>query len=113
MDPETLKITELRKELQTRGLDTKGNKAVLVQRLKAALENKPAGVEEKKKASETPAAPQKEEGKKEETKEKATETKSQPAAADSKTPEAEKPKSGENGTTTKVTQMSEEEIGGG
>lgn len=38
IDPSKLKVVELRNELQDRGLDTKGNKAALVQRLKEALE---------------------------------------------------------------------------
>lgn len=38
MDPAKLKVVELKNELQQRGLDTKGNKAALVQRLKEALE---------------------------------------------------------------------------
>lgn len=38
IDPAKLKVVELRNELQERGLDTKGNKAALVQRLKEALE---------------------------------------------------------------------------
>ncbi|XP_019754022.1 heterogeneous nuclear ribonucleoprotein U-like protein 2 [Dendroctonus ponderosae] len=38
MDPEKLKVVDLRKELQQRCLDTKGNKAVLVKRLKEALD---------------------------------------------------------------------------
>jgi len=38
MDPSKLKVVELRAELSSRGLDTKGNKAVLVDRLKEALE---------------------------------------------------------------------------
>ncbi|XP_076359610.1 uncharacterized protein LOC143252002 isoform X2 [Tachypleus tridentatus] len=37
IDPSKLKVVELRAELQARGLDTKGNKAVLVKRLKSAL----------------------------------------------------------------------------
>lgn len=37
-DPAKLKVVELRAELSARGLDTKGNKAVLVKRLKEALE---------------------------------------------------------------------------
>lgn len=44
VEPEKLKVVELRKELTARGLDTKGNKAVLVKRLKQAL-NKEQGVE--------------------------------------------------------------------
>lgn len=43
MDPSKLKVAELRAELQTRGLDTKGNKPVLVERLKEALEAEAAG----------------------------------------------------------------------
>lgn len=39
IDPAKLKVVELRNELQERGLDTKGNKAALVQRLKEALQN--------------------------------------------------------------------------
>ncbi|KAG5896297.1 hypothetical protein JTB14_008853 [Gonioctena quinquepunctata] len=38
MDPAKLKVVDLRNELATRGLDTKGNKAALVKRLKDALE---------------------------------------------------------------------------
>ncbi|KAL1517197.1 hypothetical protein ABEB36_000993 [Hypothenemus hampei] len=38
MDPEKLKVVDLRRELQQRGLDAKGNKAVLVKRLKDALD---------------------------------------------------------------------------
>lgn len=38
MDPAKLKVIELRAELQARGLDIKGNKAVLVERLREALE---------------------------------------------------------------------------
>ena len=40
LDPtklEKLKVAELQEELKTRGLDTKGKKAVLVSRLKKAL----------------------------------------------------------------------------
>ncbi|XP_071450326.1 heterogeneous nuclear ribonucleoprotein U-like protein 1 [Hetaerina americana] len=37
IDPAKLKVVELRAELSARGLDTKGNKAVLVDRLKDAL----------------------------------------------------------------------------
>ncbi|XP_063236170.1 heterogeneous nuclear ribonucleoprotein U-like protein 1 [Bacillus rossius redtenbacheri] len=38
MDPAKLKVVELRAELSSRGLDTKGNKAALVDRLREALE---------------------------------------------------------------------------
>lgn len=38
LDPAKLKVVELRAELSARGLDTKGNKPVLVKRLKDALE---------------------------------------------------------------------------
>ncbi|XP_067007718.2 heterogeneous nuclear ribonucleoprotein U-like protein 1 [Anabrus simplex] len=38
MDPAKLKVVELRAELSNRGLDTRGNKAALVDRLKEALE---------------------------------------------------------------------------
>ncbi len=37
IEPKKLKVTELREELKSRGLDTKGNKAVLVKRLEKAL----------------------------------------------------------------------------
>jgi len=38
MDPSKLKVVELRAALGERGLDTKGNKPVLVERLRRALE---------------------------------------------------------------------------
>lgn len=38
IDPGKLKVVELRAELSSRGLDSKGNKPVLVKRLKEALE---------------------------------------------------------------------------
>ncbi|XP_011314429.1 heterogeneous nuclear ribonucleoprotein U-like protein 1 [Fopius arisanus] len=57
MDPAKLKVVELRAELSQRGLDTKGNKAVLVERLRKALEE--SDVEEAEEASppESPEAP--------------------------------------------------------
>lgn len=38
MDPAKLKVVELRAELSSRGLDARGNKAALVERLREALE---------------------------------------------------------------------------
>ncbi|RUS76398.1 hypothetical protein EGW08_015849, partial [Elysia chlorotica] len=46
IDPEKLKVAELRDELKARGLDTKGNKAALVARLKEALESAVEEVEQ-------------------------------------------------------------------
>ncbi|KAK7444591.1 hypothetical protein BaRGS_00040413 [Batillaria attramentaria] len=43
IDPDKLKVTELRDELKARGLDTKGVKAVLVERLKEALNQETGG----------------------------------------------------------------------
>lgn len=44
MDPGKLKVVELRVELSKRGLDSKGNKPVLVERLRQALEEEqPSG----------------------------------------------------------------------
>lgn len=42
MDPSKMKVADLRTELQNLGLDTKGNKPALVERLKEALEGKAA-----------------------------------------------------------------------
>lgn len=38
LDPAKLKVVELRQELSQRGLDSRGNKAALVDRLQKALE---------------------------------------------------------------------------
>lgn len=43
MDPNKLKVAELREELKIRGLDSKGTKPVLVKRLQQAL-NKEHGI---------------------------------------------------------------------
>lgn len=43
MDPAKLKVVELRAALAERGLDTKGNKPVLVERLRKALEEEEDG----------------------------------------------------------------------
>lgn len=43
IDPNKMKVAELREELKTRGLDTKGTKAVLVKRLQQAF-NKEQGI---------------------------------------------------------------------
>lgn len=40
MDPAKMKVVDLRTELGALGLDTKGNKPALVERLKKALESK-------------------------------------------------------------------------
>lgn len=44
VDPNKMKVVELRSELSTRGLDTKGNKAVLVRRLKTAMDKEAGAV---------------------------------------------------------------------
>lgn len=44
MDLDKLKVVDLRKELQQRGLDTKGVKAALVKRLKDALDAESQGM---------------------------------------------------------------------
>ena len=43
IDPKNFKVTELRDELKSRGLDTKGKKAELVERLELALEEELLG----------------------------------------------------------------------
>ncbi|KZC11819.1 Heterogeneous nuclear ribonucleoprotein U-like protein 1 [Dufourea novaeangliae] len=48
MDPEKLKVVELRTELSQRGLDTKGVKSVLVERLRKALQEENASQDEGK-----------------------------------------------------------------
>ncbi|XP_014282216.1 heterogeneous nuclear ribonucleoprotein U-like protein 1 isoform X2 [Halyomorpha halys] len=48
MNPSKLKVVELRAELASRGLDTKGNKAALVERLQEALDKETGGVPSEK-----------------------------------------------------------------
>lgn len=43
MDLNKMKVNDLKAELQARGLDTKGVKVVLVERLKEAMEKENAG----------------------------------------------------------------------
>ena len=45
IDPEKMKVVELRSALAEHGLDTKGNKPVLVARLKSFLEVQGGGTE--------------------------------------------------------------------
>ena len=45
IDPEKMKVVELRSALAEHGLDTKGNKPVLVARLKSFLESQGGGTE--------------------------------------------------------------------
>ncbi|KAK7068033.1 hypothetical protein SK128_019253 [Halocaridina rubra] len=52
IDPSKLKVAELRAELQARGLDSKGNKPVLVERLREALETEQEGGEDESPAQE-------------------------------------------------------------
>ncbi|XP_033330942.2 uncharacterized protein LOC117222977 [Megalopta genalis] len=51
MDPEKLKVVELRTELSQRGLDTKGIKSVLVERLRKALQEENASQEDEGRAN--------------------------------------------------------------
>ncbi|XP_063990998.1 heterogeneous nuclear ribonucleoprotein U-like protein 1 [Diachasmimorpha longicaudata] len=55
MDPAKLKVVELRAELSQRGLDTKGNKAVLVERLRKALEENETEAEAEEASTPEPA----------------------------------------------------------
>lgn len=54
LTPSKLKVVELRAELQARGLDAKGNKAVLVQRLEEALRSEAEGEAEEDEEIEEP-----------------------------------------------------------
>ncbi|KAG7209903.1 hypothetical protein KM043_011499 [Ampulex compressa] len=56
MDPAKLKVVELRAQLSQRGLDSKGNKAVLVERLRKALEDENASRSPNKSATNPPNA---------------------------------------------------------
>ena len=59
VNPRSLKVTELRKELEKRGLDTSGLKAALVERLEEALDDELMGVAEDKGAGEEEESPKK------------------------------------------------------
>ena len=59
VNPRSLKVTELRKELEKRGLDSSGLKAALVERLEEALDDELMGVAEDKGAGEEEESPKK------------------------------------------------------
>ncbi|XP_014247625.1 heterogeneous nuclear ribonucleoprotein U-like protein 1 isoform X2 [Cimex lectularius] len=59
MIPSKLKVVELRAELSSRGLDTKGNKAALVERLEKALEEEEKGSDGKHEVSQPAQTPDK------------------------------------------------------
>lgn len=120
MDLEKLKVVDLRKELQQRGLDTKGNKAVLVKRLKDAMDKEsdsgttapvqqdsgdegPNNEEEQSEEEAKPPikeSPRKEEMKKEAARSPAKEEARTPRKVDPKPQKAEELKTPENVSTT-------------